>query len=591
MQATASQLMQDPHLNALMSNSPFDKKDIPKLASTIGNVYQSLKPEERQGLVELQDNLGSMPPEMLDALEQTVLLLTQHRKNYTQIRAEAIRRGVFDEDTLPPKFSASFFAAMLTLIRQAKAKAPTQPQGFAKGGIATLHRSAEQLRQQGRNGDTILAHINPQEAAMLKRAGGSGTINPKTGLPEYTPLGWIGQRAKKVVGGVEKTVSNIVDRFEDIGSSIKKGDWKKALGQATKIILPIVATIALTPFVGPIAAGAITGGVSAIARGGNVADVIKGAVFGGAISGTFAGAAGYFTGGMEGAVSAATSTGAVGGDLLSGNVTSAFNKVTDLFKSGSTVPPANVGDGGGGGGDAVVQPTNNVDLFKSPEYQAGNDFNSKALIDTTKAAAPPPGGISNLIDSATGAVKSAYTGLTENPLTNALGSTADKLGISDVLKSPTEWVKANPVPAVALAGGAGYLLSQGGGDNGNSPSDYESALAAATPSMQTMANKAIPTREQRVATYPYTQFNVKNFLAPTTTPAYVSAKDGGHITDARAGGHLRGPGTGTSDSIPARLSDGEFVWTAKAVRGAGGGNRDKGAKVLYDLMHKYERRA
>lgn len=41
------------------------------------------------------------------------------------------------------------------------------------------------LQAQGRGGDTILAHINPQEARMLKRRGGSGTINPMTGLPEF----------------------------------------------------------------------------------------------------------------------------------------------------------------------------------------------------------------------------------------------------------------------------------------------------------------------------------------------------------------------------------------------------------------------
>lgn len=36
------------------------------------------------------------------------------------------------------------------------------------------------------------------------------------------------------------------------------------------------------------------------------------------------------------------------------------------------------------------------------------------------------------------------------------------------------------------------------------------------------------------------------------------------------GGPVRGPGTGTSDSIPARLSDGEHVWTAREVANAGG---------------------
>jgi hypothetical protein len=60
---------------------------------------------------------------------------------------------------------------------------------------------------------------------------------------------------------------------------------------------------------------------------------------------------------------------------------------------------------------------------------------------------------------------------------------------------------------------------------------------------------------------------------------------------AKAGGHISGPGSGTSDSIPARLSDGEFVMTAKAVRGAGDGDRMKGARKMYELMHRFERMA
>jgi len=54
------------------------------------------------------------------------------------------------------------------------------------------------------------------------------------------------------------------------------------------------------------------------------------------------------------------------------------------------------------------------------------------------------------------------------------------------------------------------------------------------------------------------------------------------------GGEVTGPGTGTSDSVPARLSDGEFVVTADAVRGAGGGDRNVGAARMYDMMSQLE---
>lgn len=70
-----------------------------------------------------------------------------------------------------------------------------------------------------------------------------------------------------------------------------------------------------------------------------------------------------------------------------------------------------------------------------------------------------------------------------------------------------------------------------------------------------------------------------------------------------AGGLIEGPGTGTSDSIPGmvyqngtptdeiRVSNEEFVFTRDAVKGAGGGDYDKGAKRMYEIMNKFERMA
>jgi len=66
---------------------------------------------------------------------------------------------------------------------------------------------------------------------------------------------------------------------------------------------------------------------------------------------------------------------------------------------------------------------------------------------------------------------------------------------------------------------------------------------------------------------------------------------GGGVTDLRSGGMSLGPGTETSDDIPAMLSDGEFVMTAKAVRGAGGGDRREGAKRMYQMMDSLEGKA
>ena len=58
--------------------------------------------------------------------------------------------------------------------------------------------------------------------------------------------------------------------------------------------------------------------------------------------------------------------------------------------------------------------------------------------------------------------------------------------------------------------------------------------------------------------------------------------------DMRSGGHSIGPGTGTSDDVPAMLSDGEFVVTAKAVENLGGGDRMEGAKKMYSMMNSLD---
>ena len=74
----------------------------------------------------------------------------------------------------------------------------------------------------------------------------------------------------------------------------------------------------------------------------------------------------------------------------------------------------------------------------------------------------------------------------------------------------------------------------------------------------------------------------------------MAAAQGGYIQGYNMGGFIEGPGTGTSDSIPAsiyqggvpvqeaRLSDGEFVMTKKAVDNSGG------APAMYARMKQFE---
>ena len=75
------------------------------------------------------------------------------------------------------------------------------------------------------------------------------------------------------------------------------------------------------------------------------------------------------------------------------------------------------------------------------------------------------------------------------------------------------------------------------------------------------------------------------------------AKDGGLMNlggkemDLRKGGFVPIGKKERADDVPARLSKNEFVMTADAVRAAGGGSVNEGAKRMYDVMNKLEARA
>jgi hypothetical protein len=81
---------------------------------------------------------------------------------------------------------------------------------------------------------------------------------------------------------------------------------------------------------------------------------------------------------------------------------------------------------------------------------------------------------------------------------------------------------------------------------------------------------------------------------PQTT---MKAKDGGLMNlggkemDLRKGGFVPIGKKERADDVPARLSKNEFVMTADAVRAAGGGSVNEGAKRMYDVMNKLEARA
>jgi len=139
---------------------------------------------------------------------------------------------------------------------------PPQPEPGAVAGPVSPEQMA-QMADMGRNGDTMLAHINPEEAAMLKAMGGTGTINPATGLVEY---GWLSD----LWSGVKKVVKKVAP-FVLPAVAIFAPALIPAIGSA------LGASAALAPVVGT---AVLAGGVTALS-GGSAKDVLKSAALSG----------------------------------------------------------------------------------------------------------------------------------------------------------------------------------------------------------------------------------------------------------------------------------------------------------------------
>jgi len=97
--------------------------------------------------------------------------------------------------------------------------------GYTKEEIMAL---ADQVAQAGRGGDELLAYLSPESVEFLKSHGGSGTINPITGLPEFK-------------GGV---IGRIVSAIKNVFSP-------RSAAAPAAVVEPVAATPAAT---GPTAA-------------------------------------------------------------------------------------------------------------------------------------------------------------------------------------------------------------------------------------------------------------------------------------------------------------------------------------------------
>jgi len=543
--------------------NPFSEQDAAVIGKGMNGAVNGMNPEYRAQLKEIADQLTTMSPEELTEILKVISILERNPENYAQNLQIAAQETGIDPEDLPQEYNAVFFGMLKSMVQQAMSVVQSQPaqggmppemmdaapqglppemmapQGFAKGGIVSLPEMARQVASAGRYGDTMLAHVRPDEVAALRRMGGSGTINPNTGLREY---------------GFWKSARNFFKQAAPVIGTVALGIVSGGLG------------LGLSPAV----IGAVGSGVGSLIAGAKPADALKSALIGGIGAGVASGIGSYMGGGSftDGFSSAfpswmGGSSGAPGSYDLMGNLQQ------KLLGEGAS----QAGMAGGVPG-APGLPTSNIPM--PPSAPIGTDWSSVAT-DTTFAEVP-----GRIINAPTG----LGTTTVEAGKAAASGSGGGLGGLFD-----SKWKTA-----ALLGGGAALLSGMGASDRPGTP-----------PSPSFSGPSGTDLLRQNPGTY---GFDVNNFRPASAqgsaqAPVYIVSapqrqipqgvpynfRDVRYPVLAHSGGHIKGEGTGTSDSIPARLSDGEFVLTAEAVRGAGGGDRMKGAKKMYSLMNQFERMA
>jgi hypothetical protein len=399
-----------------------------------------------QAVAEFTEELRGLDvsPEELDALNDLVDQILANPEQYDQLRQQFLAQGMPD-DILPEQFDPYFFAALNMAVDQMIA-APTGVQAFAKGGIAELKPIAKAIASYGRNGDTMLAHITPAEARMLKRRGGSGTINPATGLPEF----FLKKAFKKIGKAVKKFASSTVGRLV---TTVALGFF---LGPAAASFLgasSVAGVAAVSGFVG--SAG------STLLAGGNLKDALKA----GAIGGLTAGAGAGLMGGADAFASGSASTaGLTPGQAFQGQV----DKFTGAFTPGASVqapvPEAGAPTAGLGSNQMPVPDTAPYSELKMtgtpvkpfPEFfgdQAsatapaadplGNFIQQNEALRT--AANTPVGGQTSLVDQA----KDFYTRNTPTAIKEAATPGAQQAGAKAVADYKAQMAASGITPTDA----------------------------------------------------------------------------------------------------------------------------------------------
>lgn len=413
--------------------------------------------------------------------------------------------------------------------------------GYARGGRVSgsnqdLPSLAEMIRREGNNEDTILAHINPIEAMMLKRMGGSGTINQRTGLPQFSFWNKPWKATRASLGGIGGTV---------IGNMILPG-------------------------IGGVIGGALGQGTQHAARGKKFGEgALKGAAIG-AMAPTAASLAGM----------GASSLGATGVGSALSNYGAQNGILASLGMGG-------LGESLGFSGAATGAPMK--------EYALSNLTNNVVLPQGASAASGAGGasGSTGFL-SQLGANSSKFFSKPQNLL--ALASAAGSMAGRKKEKTPEQLARDKKRYEQALLLTAEERAAKEADMLANRQMERRIERNSILPE-QRFAVNPIYRRTASPDEYRRTGQWLNYHDNPQFTGSPLMMKHGGRAQHpdieidememdypANAGRYIHGYTGGQDDKIDARLSDGEYVISADVVSHLGDGNNMAGSKKLDHFM-------
>lgn len=423
---------------------------------------------------------------------------------------------------------------------------------LARGG--STKRAAEITRRAGRKDDSILLHLAPNEYSSLVQMWGKPDINPDTGIPEY---GWLSDKWDGLKHAVKKVVqSDIFKAVAPIALSIFVPGIGTAIGGA----------IGLSGTAASVAGNAILhGGLGAVTGGKEGA--LQGAVFGGVTGGLgkAAGTALGLTGKTANVVGSALAQGAgseltggkFGTGMIQGGLTAALQP-TPVDAPDASAPAAAAAGAG-----------------SSPDVMGGI-VNPMAATDTSVGPLPGLGGAGYTPPPVTPAKDwGKYAPLALAGLTAVGSANQGSYAQGKPPPMPEGW--DSPLPAYSIDRSFKGL---------DDPADYYTYGQAGAPAQgQHLFFTPNPAGGLQAAVQADPALTT---VAPAMEkPRKYSAHGGGVEGQgtSKQSRYVLGPGTGRSDDIDAKLSNGEYVMDAETVALLGDGSGDAGAQRL-DEMRK-----